>query len=185
MQARSLAGKTIAIPGTLTTAFLTLRLFEPEVKYHVVPFDQILDDVHSGKYEAGLLIHEGQLTYREMGLHKIIDLGEWWQKETGLPLPLGGNIIRRDLGEKTIERVSKDIKKSIQYALDHRDEALSYAMQFSRGLDTNRADRFVGMYVNDWTIDFGPRGRDAVTQLLKRGYEAGVIPQLIVPEFVD
>ena len=128
MQGRSLAGKTVAIPGTLTTAFLTLRLFEPEIKYQVVPFDKIVDEVQSGKYEAGLLIHEGQLTYREMGLHKVIDLGEWWQEETGLPLPLGGNVIKRDLGEKTMERVSKDIRKSIQYALDHRDEALAYAM---------------------------------------------------------
>jgi 1,4-dihydroxy-6-naphthoate synthase len=184
MQARSLAGKTIAIPGTLTTAFLTLRLFEPEIKYHVVPFDQILDDVHSGKYEAGLLIHEGQLTYREMGLHKVIDLGEWWQEETGLPLPLGGNIIKRDLGEKTMERVSKDIKKSIQYALDHRDEALSYAMQFSRGLDTNHADRFVGMYVNDLTLDYGTEGRKAVRRLLSEAHKKKIIPSAVKLEFV-
>jgi 5,8-dihydroxy-2-naphthoate synthase len=184
MQARSLAGKTIAIPGTLTTAFLTLRLFEPEIQYHVVPFDQILEEVHRGKYEAGLLIHEGQLTYREMGLHKVIDLGEWWQAETGLPLPLGGNIIKRDLGEKTIERVSKDIKKSIQYALDHRDEALAYAMQFSRGLDTGRADRFVGMYVNDLTLDYGVEGRKAVRRLFSEAHKNKIIPSAVKLEFV-
>jgi 1,4-dihydroxy-6-naphthoate synthase len=184
MQARSLAGKTVAIPGTLTTAFLTLRLFEPEIKYHVVPFDDILDEVQKGKYEAGLLIHEGQLTYREMGLHKVLDLGEWWQEQTGLPLPLGGNVIKRDLGEKMMERVSKDIKKSIQYALDHRDEALAYAMQFSRGLDTHRADRFVGMYVNELTLDYGAEGRKAVRRLLSEAYKRKIIPSPVKLEFV-
>ena len=184
MQARGLAGKTIAIPGTLTTAYLTLRLFEPEIKYQVVPFDEIVDVVQRGKYEAGLLIHEGQLTYREMGLHKVLDLGEWWQEETGLPLPLGGNIIKRELGEKTMERVSKDIKKSIQYALDHRDEALAYAMQFSRGLDTSRADRFVGMYVNDLTLDYGAEGRKAVRRLFSEAYKKKIIPSAVKLEFV-
>ena len=184
MQAKSLAGKTVAIPGALTTAFLTLRLFEPEVNHEVVPFDQILDEVLKGTYEAGLLIHEGQLTYREMGLHKVIDLGEWWLNETGLPLPLGGNIIKRDLGEKTMERVSNDLKKSIQYALDHRDEALAYAMQFSRGLDTNRADRFVGMYVNDLTLDYGAEGRKAVRRLFSEAYKQKIIPSAVKLEFV-
>jgi len=184
MQARSLEGKTVAIPGTLTTAFLALRLFEPEVKYQVVPFDEILDEVQKGKYEAGLLIHEGQLTYREMGLHKVIDLGEWWQEETGLPLPLGGNVIKRDLGEKTMERVSTDIRKSIQYALDHRDEALTYAMQFSRGLDPNRADRFIGMYVNELTLDYGAEGRKAVRRLFSEAYKKKIIPSAVKLEFV-
>src|SRR5215471_10931502 len=135
MQAKALVSKTIAIPGTLTTAFLALRLYEPAVKYEVVPFDKILDEVQKGKYEAGLLIHEGQLTYRELGLYKVLDLGEWWQDRTGLPLPLGGNVIRRDLGQETMKRVGEDIRKSIQYGLDHREEATSYAIQFSRGLD--------------------------------------------------
>ena len=184
MQARSLAGKMVAIPGTLTTAFLTLCLFEPEIKYHVVPFDRILDEVQAGNYEAGLLIHEGQLTYREMGLHKVIDLGEWWQNETGLPLPLGGNVIKRDLGEKTMERVSNDIRKSIQYALDHRDEALAYAMQFSRGLDPSRADRFVGMYVNELTLDYGAEGRKAVRRLLSEAHKKKIIPSPVKLEFI-
>ena len=184
MQAQSLAGKTVAIPGTLTTAFLVLRLFEPDIKYQVVSFDKILDEVHSGKYEAGLLIHEGQLTYREMGLHKVIDLGEWWQEETGLPLPLGGNVIKRDLGEKMMERVSRDIKKSIRYALDHRDEALAYAMQFSRGLDTPRADRFIGMYVNELTLDYGAEGRKAVRLLFSEAYKQKIIPSAVKLEFV-
>ena len=153
MRAKSLATKTIAIPGTLTTAFLALKLFEPEFEYKVVPFDEILEQVLKGKYDAGLLIHEGQLTYREMGLHKVLDLGEWWQKETGLPLPLGGNVIKRDLGKRTMERVASDIKKSIQYGLDHREEAVDYAVQLSRGLDMQRADRFIDMYVNDLTLD--------------------------------
>src|SRR5262249_27904299 len=128
-------GKIVAIPGTLTTAFLALRLFEPEIQYKVVPFDKILGEVQKGNFDAGLLIHEGQLTYREMGLHKVLDLGEWWVKETGLPLPLGGNVIKRDLGKRTMERVAHDIKSSIQYGLDHREEAMAYAIQFSRGLD--------------------------------------------------
>jgi 1,4-dihydroxy-6-naphthoate synthase len=184
MQASSLAGRTIAVPGTLTTAFLTLRLFEPDIRYHVVPFDKILDEVRKGKYEAGLLIHEGQLTFREMGLHKVLDLGEWWLDQTGLPLPLGGNVIRRDLGEKMMERVSRDIRKSIQYALDHRDEALAYAMQFPRGLDTPRADRFVGMYVNELTLDYGVEGRKAVRRLLGEAYKNKIIPSAVKLEFV-
>ena len=162
MQAKALAEKVIAVPGTLTSAFLALRLYEPNVKYEVVPFDKILEEVQKGKYEAGLLIHEGQLTYREAGMHKVLDLGEWWQEQTGLPLPLSCNVIKRDLGRETIDRVSQDIRKSIQYALDHREEAMSYALQFSRGLDAHMLARFIGMYVNDLTLDCGVDGREAV-----------------------
>src|ERR1051325_3981226 len=159
MRAKSLANKIVAIPGTLTSAFLTLRLFEPEVQYKVVAFDEILDEVLNDTYDAGLLIHEGQLTYREMGLHKVIDLGQWWLKQTGLPLPLGGNVIKRSLGPKLMGRIAEDIRRSIQYGLDHREEAMAYAIQFSRGLDTQRVDRFIGMYVNELTLDYGFQGR--------------------------
>jgi len=180
----SLASKSVAIPGTLTTAFLTLRLFEPEIQYHVVPFDKILDQVREGKYDAGLLIHEGQLTYRELGLHKVLDLGEWWLGSTGLPLPLGGNVIKRDLGPALMKQVAEDIRRSIQYGLDHREEAMAYAIQFSRGLDLQRADRFVGMYVNDLTLDYGEEGREAVRRLLQEAYKNKIIPQRIALEFV-
>jgi 1,4-dihydroxy-6-naphthoate synthase len=185
IRAKSLANnKIVAIPGTLTTAFLALRLFEPDVQFKVVPFDRILEDVQKGLYDAGLLIHEGQLTYREMGLHKVLDLGEWWLKETGLPLPLGGNVIRRDLGKKLMDRVASDIKKSIQYGLDHREEAISYAIQFSRGLDIQDVDRFVGMYVNDLTLDYGSEGRLAVKKLLQEAYRKKIIPEKVTLEFV-
>jgi len=180
----SLASKSVAIPGTLTTAFLTLRLFEPEIQYHVVQFDKILDQVREGKYDAGLLIHEGQLTYRELGLHKVLDLGEWWLGSTGLPLPLGGNVIKRDLGPALMKQVAEDIRRSIQYGLDHREEAMAYAIQFSRGLDLQRADRFVGMYVNDLTLDYGEEGREAVRRLLQEAYKNKIIPQRIALEFV-
>jgi len=185
MRAKSLANnKVIAIPGTLTTAFLALRLFEPDIQYKVVPFDEILDEVLKGTYDAGLLIHEGQLTYREMGLHKVLDLGEWWLKETGLPLPLGGNVIKRDLGKRMMERIASDIKKSIQYGLDHREEAMDYAIQFSRGLDTQRVDRFIGMYVNDLTLDYGSEGRQAVKKLLSEAYKKKIIPERVELDFV-
>lgn len=184
MTAKALANETVAIPGTLTTAFLALRLFEPDIKYEVVPFDKIMDEVKRGKYDAGLLIHEGQLTYREDGLHKVLDLGQWWLKETGLPLPLGGNVIKRDLGRKLMEQIANDIRKSIQYGLDHREEAMAYAIQFSRGLDTQRVDRFIGMYVNDLTLDYGPEGKQAVRRLLQEGYKKKLIPQRIAIEFV-
>ena len=183
MSSKLLAERTVAIPGTLTTAFLALRLFEPNVKYEVVAFDRILEDVQRGKYDAGLLIHEGQLTYREMGLHKVLDLGEWWQDRTGLPLPLGGNVIRRSLGQALMTRVSDDIKRSIQYGLDHREETLAYAIQFSRGLDPGRADRFVGMYVNDLTLDYGDEGREAVRRLLEEASSKGIIPNKVELEF--
>jgi 1,4-dihydroxy-6-naphthoate synthase len=184
MRAKSLANKVVAIPGTLTSAFLTLRLFEPEVLYKVVPFDKILDEVQKGKYDAGLLIHEGQLTYREMGLHKVIDLGQWWLKQTGLPLPLGGNVIRRDLGNKLMERVGQDIRKSIQYGLDHREEAMDYALQFSRGLDIQRIDRFIGMYVNDLTLDYGTEGKQAVRKLFQEAYKKKIIPERVSVDFI-
>jgi 1,4-dihydroxy-6-naphthoate synthase len=187
----SLRGKTIAVPGTLTTAFLTLRMcLGNDFQHVVVPFDQILDVVVAGKYEgqaidAGLIIHEGQLTYGDQNLHLIIDLGQWWMKETGLPLPLGANGIRKDLGGDAIREVNRLLKESIEYGLKHRQPALDYALQFGRGLDHGKADTFVGMYVNDWTLDFGSRGREAVQQLLARGHAAGVIPKLVEPEFVS
>ena len=183
-RAKTLAQKTVAIPGTLTTAFLALRLFEPDIKYKVVPFDKILDEVQKGKIDAGLLIHEGQLTYRDLGLHKVLDLGEWWLEQTNLPLPLGGNVIKRDLGQKMMERVSADIKKSIQYGLDHREEAMSYATQFSRGVDSQRVDRFIGMYVNELTLDYGAEGRQAVRRLLQEAYKKKIIPDRVSLEFV-
>src|SRR5437016_477827 len=184
MRAKSLANKVVAIPGTLTSAFLTLLLFEPEVQYEVVAFDKILDEVHKGNYEAGLLIHEGQLTYREMGLHKVIDLGQWWLKQTGLPLPLGGNVIKRDLGQNLMERISTDIRKSIQYGLDHREEAMAYAIQFSRGLDISHVDRFIGMYVNDLTLDYGSEGRQAVRKLFQEAHRKKIIPEKVSLDFV-
>ena len=141
-----------------------------------MPFDQILDAVAAGKFDAGLIIHEGQLTFQNQGLHLVVDLGVWWQEKTGLPLPLGGNVVRRDLGAETIRQISRLLKESIRYALDHRDEALAYALQYARDMDKALADRFVGMYVNDWTLDYGPRGREAVRRLLDEGHQAGVIP---------
>lgn len=187
----TLASKTIAIPGKLTTAYLVLRMcLGGEFSHVVVPFDQILDAVVAGNYEgqtidAGLVIHEGQLTYRDHDLELVLDTGQWWFDQTGLPLPLGANAIRKDLGTETIREVNRLLKASIQYGLDHRQEALDYAQTFGRGLDRDKADRFVGMYVNDWTLDFGPRGRQAVTELLGRGHAAGVIPTEVVPEFVE
>ncbi len=166
----------IAVPGKLTTAYLALMLFAPGIEVEVVPFDQIIPQVLEGKYEAGLIIHEGQLSYSKAGLQRVVDLGKWWQKVTGLPLPLGGNAIRRALGAETIASVSQALRDSIQYALDHREEALSYAMQFARDLDTQLADKFVGMYVNERTLDYGDDGREAVRRLLDMGHKAGIIP---------
>jgi 1,4-dihydroxy-6-naphthoate synthase len=177
-------GSRIAIPGTLTTAYLTLRLYEPDFEYVVVPFDEIQQAVLDGKAEAGLLIHEGQLTYQDEGLRKIVDLGEWWSERTGgLPLPLGGNIIRRDLGPDMIRKVSKLLHDSIAYALSHRKEAVEYAEQFGRGLDRERTDKFVGMYVNDLTLGYGERGRKAVERLMTEAFEKGLIPQRVPVEF--
>ncbi len=177
-------GSRIAIPGTLTTAYLALRLYEPDFEYIVVPFDQIQQAVAEGKADAGLLIHEGQLTYAEEGLMKLVDLGEWWAEHTeGLPLPLGGNIIRRDLGPEMISKVSKVLHDSIAYALSHREEAVEYALQFGRGLDRARTDTFVGMYVNNLTLSYGDRGRKAVERLLADAYDKGLIPQRVPIEF--
>ena len=167
--------KKIAVPGTLTTAYLALNLFAPGIETEVVPFDQIIPQVLEGKYEAGLIIHEGQLTYDKSGLHRIVDLGKWWQKVTGLPLPLGGNAIRRELGMPLMSTVTAALRESIQYGLDHREEALAYAMQFARDLDTASADKFVGMYVNERTLDYGADGREAVHRLLDMGHKAGII----------
>ena len=175
----------IAIPGTMTTAYLVLKLFAPHVHTTVVPFDQIIPQVLAGKYEAGLIIHEGQLTYAKSGLHRVVDFGKWWGDKTGFPLPLGGNAIRRELGPKLMSDVCVALKSSIQYALDHREPALNYAMQFARDLDTQLADKFVGMYVNERTLDYGKDGRKAVEKLLEMGYEAGLIPHKPKVEFVS
>jgi 1,4-dihydroxy-6-naphthoate synthase len=170
-------GRTIAIPGTLTTAYLALQLYEPNFEFVVVPFDQIEEFVAAGKADAGLLIHEGQLTYADNGLKKIVDLGEWWAERTGgLPLPLGGNIIRRDLGPEMIAKVSKLLHDSIAYALSHREDAVDYAQQFGRGLDKEKTDKFVGMYVNELTLGYGERGRQAVERLMTEAFEKGLIP---------
>ena len=180
----SVEGVRVAIPCELTTAFLTLRLFSPSVEYVVMPFDQIQDRVRSGEVAAGLLIHEGQLTYADEGLKKIVDLGEWWADRTeGLPLPLGGNVIRRDLGGPAIAALSRMLHDSIAYALEHRAEAVEYAMGFGRGLDRARTDRFVGMYVNNLTLDYGDRGRTAVARLLGDAYAAGLLSKPARVEF--
>ncbi|MGZ4855690.1 MAG: MqnA/MqnD/SBP family protein [Candidatus Angelobacter sp.] len=174
----------IAVPGTMTTAYLALKLFAPKIETAVVPFDRIISEVVAGKYEAGLIIHEGQLTYERSGLKRILDLGKWWHEQTGLPLPLGGNAIRRELGPELIAQVTRALRDSIQYALDHREPALAYAMQFARDLDPQMADRFVGMYVNDRTLDYGEDGKQAVVKLLDMGYKAGIIPHKPAVEFV-
>jgi 1,4-dihydroxy-6-naphthoate synthase len=186
-----LRGRTIAVPGTLTTAFLALSmcLGKDAFSYVVVPFDQILDVVEAGQHDgqpidAGLIIHEGQLTFGEQNLKQIVDLGKWWMAETGLPLPLGANGIRRDLGPEAIHEVNRLLKESIRHGLEHRKAALDYAQTYGRGLDRAKADQFVGMYVNDWTLDFGERGRRAVRELLARGHAAGITPNLVEPEFV-
>jgi 1,4-dihydroxy-6-naphthoate synthase len=182
-----LPGLKIAIPGELTTAHLALRLWQPDVTTTIVPFDKILDVVQSGEMDAGVVIHEGQLTYGDLGLRKVVDLGEWWKGETGLPLPLGGNGIKRDLDPDLKRRLCRLLTESINYGLDHRQEALGYATRYARGLedDPERSDRFVGMYVNDWTRDYGETGRRAVQLLLDRGFEAGVLKERVVAEFVE
>lgn len=180
----ALAGRLVAVPGELTTAFLTLRLYQPAARHVVVPFDLIEDFVAAEKADAGLLIHEGQLTYADRGFHLWADMGEWWYQQTRLPLPLGGNVVRRDLGEDLMRAIARDLKASIEYGLAHRTEALRHAQQFSRGLDTKRTDEFVGMYVNDYTVDYGTTGRRAVTELLARARAAGIVPSQIHPTFV-
>jgi 1,4-dihydroxy-6-naphthoate synthase len=180
----SVKGITVAVPGTLTTAFLALRIYDPSVEYVVMPFDVIQDKVRDGEVQAGLLIHEGQLTYQDEGLKKIVDLGEWWADRTGgLPLPLGGNVIRRDLGPELVAKVSRILRASIAYALAHREEALDYALQYGRGLDREKADRFVGMYVNDLTLEYGDRGRAAVQRLMDDAWERRLIPAPVAVEF--
>jgi 1,4-dihydroxy-6-naphthoate synthase len=175
----------IAIPGELTSAFLALRIFNQDFKYVVVPFDQIMDAVRNGEVDAGLLIHEGQLYYMAQRLDKVLDLGEWWHERTGLPLPMGGNAIRRDLGEDVMRQVSKHLHRSIVYSLENRDDALTYAMQFARDMSPELADRFVAMWVNELTLDYGARGKEAVKRLLDEGYEAGIIPHRVEVDFVE
>jgi 1,4-dihydroxy-6-naphthoate synthase len=191
MNVRDLTLVKVAVPGTLTTAFLALKLLynslgaKDRLVYDVVPFDQIIPAVASGKYAAGLIIHEGQLTFRNQGLNLVSDLGVWWQEKTGLPLPLGGNVVRKDLGETTMREVSRLIKESIKYALTHRQEALEYALKYARDMDVNLADKFVGMYVNHWTLDYGEHGRAAVRRLLDEGHKAGIIPHESEVQFVE
>ena len=184
MTDEELRGARIAVPGLLTSAYLALKLWEPSADTVVAPFDEIESLVTRGEVDAGLIIHEGQLTYEDDGLHLCLDFGEWWHDETGLPLPLGGNVIRRDLGEDTIHQVSRLIKESIQYGLSHREEALAYALAFGRGLDDSQADEFVGMYVNERTLDYGEDGKKAVQLLLDRGHEAGIIPHQVAVDFI-
>lgn len=174
----------VAVPGELTTAYLTLKLLAPEVETAVVPFDRIIPEVLAGNFEAGLIIHEGQLTYSHSGLHKVLDLGQWWREETGLPLPLGGNAIRRSLGEETMRTVTQALRDSIQHGLEHREEALAYAMQFARDLDHDLANKFVGMYVNERTLNYGEDGREAIRRLLALGHERGIIPHPVKVDFV-
>jgi 1,4-dihydroxy-6-naphthoate synthase len=185
LQTDDLKHVKVAVPGTLTTAFLTLRLLAGEVSYEVIPFDEIINAVARGDFEAGLIIHEGQLTFRNQGLRLVVDLGVWWQERTELPLPLGGNVVRRDLGPETMRAISRLLKESIRYGLEHRPDALAYALRYARDMDVSLADRFVGMYVNDWTLDYGPRGRAAVQRLLEEAHRAGIIPAPVAVEFVE
>ncbi|MGA3294073.1 MAG: MqnA/MqnD/SBP family protein [Candidatus Acidiferrales bacterium] len=185
LKKNDLAGRKIAIPGTLTTSYLALKLFEPNVEIVTMPFDKILDAVQAKEVEAGLLIHEGQLLFSEIGLNRVVDLGQWWQEETGLPLPLGANAIRRSLGPQMGLQVARIIRESVSYALEHREAALEYAMQFARDMDPALADKFVGMYVNRWTLDYGEEGRRAVRELLARGAAAGLVPASFQVEFLS
>src|SRR5262245_5763131 len=186
MSVEDLKSTRIAVPGTMTTAFLALRLLLPGGFTHeMVPFDQIIQRVAKGDFDAGLIIHEGQLTFEQQGLQLVVDLGVWWQQQTGLPLPLGGNVVRRDLGPQVIRDVSRLLRESIRYALAHRQDALQYALHYARDMDSGLADRFVGMYVNEWTLDYGQRGREAVRRLLAEGHRAGVIPHPVAVDFVD
>lgn len=181
----SLTGKRIAIPGEMTTAYLTMKLFHSDVETETYRFDKIIEAVQQDEVDAGLIIHEGQLTYAREGLHKIVDLGEWWYQETGLPLPLGANVIRRNLGQEKIRKITSLLKQSIEYSLNHRELGLEYAMTYARDMETDLADKFVGMYVNDYTLDYGEKGRKAVDELLTRGYKSGVIPHRVDADFVE
>jgi 1,4-dihydroxy-6-naphthoate synthase len=184
MDPGDIATKTVLVPGTLTTAYLALKLFAPGAATRVFAFDKILDEVRGGRADVGLIIHEGQLTYGGQGLHKVLDLGAWWKDETGLPLPLGGNAVRRDLGPELMAHLTRLVRDTVRYSLDHREKALEYAMTFARGMETGVADRFVGMWVNEMTLDCGERGRRAIQLLLDRGHAAGVIPRRVVADFV-
>lgn len=183
--ASEIAFMKIAVPGELTSAYLALRIFNRDFEHIVVPFDQIIDAVRDGEADAGLLIHEGQLFYGEMGLHKVLDLGEWWFEKTKLPLPMGGNAIRRDLGKDLMKQVSHHLLRSIQYSMENRDDALAYALQFARDMRPEMADRFVAMWVNDLTLDYGERGRKAVRKLLAEGHKAGILPRKVTVDFVE
>jgi 1,4-dihydroxy-6-naphthoate synthase len=180
----ALRGRRIAVPGRLTTAYLALKLYQPDFEEVVVPFDEIEDAVHRGDVDIGLLIHEGQLTYADTGLQLWADLGAWWLEDTGLPLPLGGNAVRRDLGATVVEQIARDLRASIVYALEHRAPALAHAKQYNRGIGDERTDTFVGMYVNAWTVDYGPRGREAVQSLLDRAFSAGIVSEKVAVEFI-
>jgi 1,4-dihydroxy-6-naphthoate synthase len=184
MRQQELVGKRIAVPGLTTTAYLTLRLFEPNFEAVVTPFDKILDAVQKEVVDAGLLIHEGQLLFPQLGLHRVVDLGAWWHERTKLPLPLGGNAVRRALGPELGRQISRTIRDSVQYGLEHREEALNYAMQFARDMETELADKFVSMYVNRWTLGYGERGKRAVTELIERGTQAGLLPGPATVEFL-
>jgi 1,4-dihydroxy-6-naphthoate synthase len=183
--AADIGSMKIAVPGELTSAYLALRIYNKDFSHVVVPFDEIIDAVRSGVVDAGLLIHEGQLFYNQVGLDKVLDLGEWWHDKTGLPLPMGGNVIRRDLGADLMRQVSKHLLASIQYSMENREDALAYAMQFARDMQPELADRFVAMWVNDLTLDYGDRGREAVRLLLDEGHKAGIIPHKVKVDFVD
>ena len=183
-KAEDISKLKIAVPGMLTSAFLALRIFNSDFEYIVVPFDKIIDAVKEGKCDAGLLIHEGQLFYESMGLHKVLDLGEWWHDRHGLPLPMGGNVIRRDLGPELVKEVSELLRKSISYSLANREDALQYALQFARDMEPELADRFVAMWVNELTLDYTDRGREAVRLLLDEGFEKGIIPNKVAVDFV-
>ena len=185
LKKEELAGKRIGVPGLKTTAYLTLKLFQPDFKAVVIPFDKILEAVQSGTVDAGLLIHEGQLLFPKLGLHRVIDLGIWWQEQTRLPLPLGGNAVRRALGPAMGRQIARTIRGSIEYGLEHREEALNYAMQFARDMETEVADKFVGMYVNKWTIGYGEQGKKAVKELITRGTKAGLLPGPPTVEFLS
>ena len=185
LKAEDLSKLKVAVPGKLTSAFLALKIFEPSFEYEVVPFDRIIEAVQEGRADAGLLIHEGQLFYESLGLHKVLDLGEWWHGRTGLPLPMGGNVIRRELGAEMMHKVSGYLHESIKYSLEHREDALEYAMQFARDMKPELADRFVSMWVNELTLDYTERGREAVRRLLAEGFERGIIPHRVDVEFVE